>query len=353
MKRGFFQFGSIGCAGGMLGAVVFFLGEALVRSFVPVVVAGLLALTQPGIAHAAEDAPLPRLVSLNPSLTAIVIRLGAGDALVGVDDYSTRVLPEVADLPKVGGLFDPSLEAVVALRPDRVLIVAGIDQQSHADRLARLGLEVEVYQNERLDQVLENIERIGRLVARERAAAARIESILAMRSAVAAAAHGRARPATLAVVDRSPLYLVGGETFLDEMLEAVGADNLGRRLGAGYPPGSIEWLIAAQPELLLDMTPGAEHASVFWSRWPSLPAVAAGRVLTVEASRVSLPGPDLDAALRELASVIHGPGIGPAIDAALARASEAQGRRGSADAPLRSAATADAPGVGVNEAVSR
>jgi ABC-type hemin transport system substrate-binding protein len=50
-----------------------------------------------------------RLISLNPSLTAIVLRLGEGDSLVGVDDYSARVLPEVAGLPTVGGLFDPSL----------------------------------------------------------------------------------------------------------------------------------------------------------------------------------------------------------------------------------------------------
>lgn len=268
--------------------------------------------------------PTLRLISLNPSLTAIAFRLGAGEAIVGIDDYSASVVPEAADRPKVGGLFDPSLEAVVALRPDRVLVVAGIDQQSHAERLSKLGLVVDVYQNERLDQVLENIERLGRLLDREPEAAARIAAILAMRDAVAAATADRARPATIAVVDRSPLYLVGGETFLDEMLEAVGADNLGRGLATGYPRGSIEWLIAARPELLLDMTPGAESAAEFWSRWPSLPAVAAGRALTVEASRVSMPGPDLDAALRELATVVHGDAIGGVIDASLAGKAAAQ-----------------------------
>ena len=109
-----------------------------------------------------------RLISLNPSLTAIVLRLGAGDSLVGVDDYSARIMPEVADRPTVGGLFDPSLERVVALRPDRVLMVAGVDQQSHAERLKKLGLVVEIYQNERLDEVLENIERLGALRSAER-----------------------------------------------------------------------------------------------------------------------------------------------------------------------------------------
>jgi len=266
--------------------------------------------------ESASGAPL-RLISLNPSLTAIVLRLGAADRLVGVDDYSARVLPELADRPRVGGLFDPSLESVVALRPDRVLIVAGIDQESHAARLEKLGIVVEIYQNERLDEVLENIERIGALLSRQGIAADRIRAILEMREAVALAARGRARPSTLAVVTRSPLFVVGAETFLDEMLAAVGADNLGRRLAKGYPRASIEWLIGVRPDLLLDMTPDVESAGEFWSRWPSLPAVQANRVVDVDASRISLPGPDLDQALRALAVAVHGQGISAAIDQAL------------------------------------
>ena len=311
MRRGFRPFRSI--LPGRVGSLV---GPSRPR-WVAEFVTALCVIAPSALAMAAELDRAPRLISLNPSLTAIVFRLGAGDTLVGVDDYSVKVLPEAVGLPKMGGLFDPSLEAVVALHPDRVLIVAGVDQQSHAERLERLGLEVEVYRNERLDQVLENIDRLGRLLDRECEAASRIEAILAMRRAVVRATLGRTRPAALAIIDRSPLYLVGGETFLDEMLEAVGARNLGRDLAPGYPRGSIEWLISARPELLLDMTPGAERATAFWSRWPSLPAVMEGGVRTVEASRVSLPGPDLDVALRELAALVHGEEIVAAIDTAL------------------------------------
>jgi iron complex transport system substrate-binding protein len=266
-----------------------------------------------------------RLVSLNPSLSAILLRLDAAETLVGIDDYTARVLPELGDLPQVGGLFDPSLEAVVALRPDRVLMVAGVDQQAHAGRLERLGLFVDVYTNERFDQVLENIERLGRLVDRVERADRRILEIRAVRHAVVQATRQRARPATLAVVDRDPLFVVGGGTFLDEMLAASGADNLARSLGDGYPRASLEWLIAARPELILDMTPTAGEAARFWSRWPSLPAVSANRVLTLEAQRLSMPGPDLDQALRELAIRVHGPGIAAAIDAEL-EAARASGR---------------------------
>lgn len=270
---------------------------------------------------AAESArPLPRLVSLNPSLTAIIERLGAGEALVGVDDYSARISPSLADRPRVGGLFDPSLEAVLALRPDRVLLVAGLEQESHGASLRRLGLEVEVFENERYAQVLANIERLGRLVAREAQAEARITAIRALRAAVERAVAGRPRPRAVIVLDRSPLYLVGGATFLDELLGAVGAVNLGAEVAQGYPRGSLEWLVAAAPELVLDLSPQVETqgALAFWARWPSLPAVRSGRVLALDATRVSLPGPDLDRALRDLAIAVHGEAIEAAIDRALA-----------------------------------
>jgi ABC-type Fe3+-hydroxamate transport system substrate-binding protein len=268
-----------------------------------------------------------RLVSLNPSLSAIVLRLGEGDRLVGVDDYSARLMPELAKLPRVGGLFDPGLESILSLRPDRVLLVAGLEQETHAARLEKLGVKVEIYSNERLDEVLENIERLGTLLGHDHEAESRIRAILEMRRAVAVAAMSRHRPTSVAIIDRSPLFIVGSETFLDEMLDAVGAENLGRELAKGYPRGSIEWLIAARPERLLDMTPGATAASEFWSRWPSIPAVANGQVIDVDASRVSLPGPDLDMALLELAVAVHGEGIKADIRRALREQSVAASPR--------------------------
>ncbi|MBK7949671.1 MAG: ABC transporter substrate-binding protein [Deltaproteobacteria bacterium] len=282
--------------------------------------------------------PALRLVSLNPSLTAIVVRLGAADQLVGIDDYSARMVPELADRPRVGGLFDPSLEAVMALAPDRVLLVAGLEQEAHGAALRRLGLAVEVFENERYEQVLGNIARLGRLVGREAEAADRIAAIRALRAAVERAVRGRTAPRTLIVIDRSPLYLVGGGTFLDELLHAVGAANLGAGVAQGYPRGSLEWLVAAAPELVLDLSPQSEappseapqtkarangsepsDALAFWSRWPSLPAVKTGRVLALDATRISLPGPELDRALRELAVAVHGPDIEPAIERELAK----------------------------------
>jgi ABC-type Fe3+-hydroxamate transport system substrate-binding protein len=145
------------------------------------------------------------------------------------------------------------------------------------------------------------------------------------------------------VITRSPLFVVGADTFLDEMLASVGARNLGRQLAQGYPRASIEWLIGIAPELLLDLTPGPDSASDFWARWPSLPAVAGHRVIEVDASRVSMPGPDLDQALRELAVAVHGAGIASEIDAALQSPDGAAQSEATAQAAETSRSTLAAP----------
>ena len=88
----------------------------------------LLAVTCIAHAEATEGESGLRLVSLNPSLTAIALSLGAGDALVGVDDFSARQQPAVAERPRVGGLWNPSLEAVVALAPRSPFFSKGVSE---------------------------------------------------------------------------------------------------------------------------------------------------------------------------------------------------------------------------------
>ncbi len=95
----------------------------------------LLSLVVP----AGADAPVRRVVSMNPSLTATLLALDAGSLLVGVDDYSARQQAEVRGLPTVGGLFNPSLEAVVSLEPDLVVLVPSAQQRDLSERLRSRG----------------------------------------------------------------------------------------------------------------------------------------------------------------------------------------------------------------------
>jgi iron complex transport system substrate-binding protein len=252
---------------------------------------------------------LPRIVSVNPSLTAILLALDAADALVGVDEFSAAQHPETAHLPRVGGLFNPSLEAVAALAADAVIVVPSVEQRDFVNRLEEMGVRVLVLENIELAQVLENIAELGALVGRDAQAAERIEAI---ERAVAAAVHvtrARPRPRVLVVLQRDPVFVVGRRGFIDELLTAAGGENLGSTFGDAYPQVALEWLIEAAPEVLIDMTTEPIEPIEYWSRWPTIPAVAGERVLHLDPKTVTLPGPYLDRSLLSLVEALHGAAV--------------------------------------------
>ncbi|MBW2360785.1 MAG: ABC transporter substrate-binding protein [Deltaproteobacteria bacterium] len=252
---------------------------------------------------AAPDVPR-RVVSLNPSLTAIVLALGADAQLVGVDEYSSQQQPAVRDRPIVGGLFAPRLETILSLEPDLVVWVPSAQQRDLRRRLDGLGVEVLVLPNHTLDELLESIEVLGARLGYAEPARRRVAEIRAAFASAAASAQPRTAPRTLLVLQREPLYVVGGGSFLAAMLAAVGAENVAGGIAEAYPRVSLEWLIAARPEVILDASQTPEPAVQFWQRWPSLPAVADGRVVTISAAEVTLPGPHLERALAIISAAL-------------------------------------------------
>lgn len=269
------------------------------------VAAALIAATAATAATAAEPVA-SRIVSMNPSLTRILVAIGAQDALVGVDEFSARAEPAVASLPRVGGLYAPSLESVVALQPDLVVIVPSFEQREFRTRLKQLGLSVQEYDPVRFEQVLETIRALGERVGHEAEATARIAAIRNTEAAVKRATAGRATPSSVLVLQREPLFVAGRGTFIDQMIAMAGGRNLGAELAEPWPRTSAEWLVGVAPEVILDSDSDPAPAASFWARWPSLPAVANGRVVAVDAGDVTLPGPDLDRALVKLARALHG-----------------------------------------------
>jgi iron complex transport system substrate-binding protein len=269
-----------------------------------------LALAAPaaaaGPANPVPSASPGRLVSLAPSVTETLFALGVGSRVVGVSTYCDEP-PEVRALPKVGSFLAPNVEAIVALAP---AVVIGVPSPSNHDAVAaleRLGVRVVIVDPEHLADLPVVTRRIAAAAGVPAAGEQLVATMEREMAAVRARVAGAPRRRVLMVVGQDPLVAVGPDNYLGELLEAARAENVAPPSGV-WPHLSVEVVIAADPEVVVDSSMGTEAAKAtieFWARFPSLAAVRAGRIHPFRSYHVLRPGPRLPAAFADLARVIH------------------------------------------------
>ena len=247
------------------------------------------------------DAPPQRIVSVLPSLTETVCALGACARLVGVDRYSNWP-SELRQLPQVGGGLDPSLEAIVALRPDVVLMSVA---SRGAERLRALGLKVVALEPRTGADVKRVIGTLGRLLAVADAdAVARTidEGVVAAAQSLPAGLRGQR---VYFEVGPGP-HAAGPQSFIGELLVALGLANIiGPELGP-FPRINPELVVRADPDLIMA---GELSARAMGQRpgWPRLRAVRGQRLCVFDAAEVDIlvrPGPRMPEAARLMARCV-------------------------------------------------
>ena len=281
----------------------------------PAGVAAVLVAALWVAAPAARVEPPSRIVSLVPAVTEMLFTVGAGSRVVGVSSFDTEP-PEVASRARVGGLLDPDLERILALRPDLAIVYA--TQTDLIRQLERAGVPLYRYEHAGLTDVLETMRAIGARVghgAEAEAAATRIETRLA---AIARRVGDRPRPLTLVVFGRDRMALrnvfaSGGVGFIDDMLEAAGGANVFEDVRRQSLQATSELVIARAPEVILELRgefgtigPGdIDRERRVWNALPSVPAVRSGRVYILVDSSVVVPGPRIADGVEKIARVLH------------------------------------------------
>lgn len=251
-------------------------------------------------------APAERVVSLLPAGTETLFAIGAGDVVVGRTRYD--VDPHLIDLPSVGGGLDPSLEALVALRPDLVLAFETASESRIRHRIEQLGIPVFAIKTEDTTDIYRNIERLGTMVGRDAAAAALRDSIRAeLREVSAAAAQLAWNPTAVYVASIDPAILAGGSTYIGQLIGLAGGEALefGELEGPRWPQVSLETLVEAQPDVVILPVGADPTSSVARLRrepgWRELRAVQEGRIAVVPTDLMSRPGPGIS----EIARVLY------------------------------------------------
>jgi iron complex transport system substrate-binding protein len=279
------------------------MAEALRRCFV------LLLVAAGVLGHAAACAQAPRrIVTLLPSLTEIVCALGHGDRLVGVDRYS-NFPAQVRALPQLGGGLDPNIEAVVALRPDVVLMATS---SRAVQRFEALGLKVVALEPHDVADMQQAIARVGEVLGDVPAAQRLWRDIDAGVNAAGASIPQAARATRVYFeVGRGP-YAAGEASFIGETLARLGVKNIVPRSEGPFPKINPEFVVRADPDLIMisqNAAPQLEQRP----GWASLRALREGRlcVFSPQDSDVLVrPGPRMAQAARLMAQCITNKGVG-------------------------------------------
>jgi ABC-type Fe3+-hydroxamate transport system substrate-binding protein len=250
--------------------------------------------------HRGDTVSLPRtavrIVSLVPSVTQTLQRIGATRLLVARTDYDT--LSAIAHLPSVGGGLGPNLEVLSTLEPDVVITFAGESDLRTSQGLAALEIPEVAVRPDRLIDVPAIVRMMGVLSGREAQARALVAEIQAELEAVSAAVERYPTVRAAYLLGGSPPLAAGPGTFISDLLERAGGRNVLQDLDGLYSPVSPEVLRLREVDVLLT----GEASSLD-------PRLTRGRRVAEIPSWVEVPGPDLGKAAWIVARALH-PALG-------------------------------------------
>lgn len=247
-----------------------------------------------------------RVVSLAPNLTEIVYAVGAGERLVGDTEYCDY--PEAAKkVAKIGDTLHPSVERIIALRPQLVLVSTASQLEAFTKQLAEQNISVYVTNPGSLDGVFRSIEAIGMLMGTEQQAAPLVAGLKRRAEAVEAATKS-VKPITVFYqVAGEPLYTIGREAYLTDLVRRAGGVSVTTELAGAFPRYSDESALAARPEAIILPTGGSMGSANSTVAAPlrNSPAALSNRVYKINDDHLSRPGPRLVDGLEEMARALH------------------------------------------------
>jgi iron complex transport system substrate-binding protein len=248
----------------------------------------------------------------------MIFGLGAGDRLIGVTRFC-RYPPEAATRPPLGDLFSPNLEAMVAARPDLIVLVPG-NRKIQEFFAANPGPKIlETNACETIAEIEATVRQLAQALGAGPPAEAIVAGLEAGLDSLRKEYAGRPPVRYLLILghDQATLeqiYVTGQATYLNELAALSGGVNVvGPELGR-YPIVTREAIIAMNPEVVFERFLGDRPATaeqkesliVLWNSIPTLDAVRNRRVIVLDDNHVTINGIDLVNSARKLAVLLHG-----------------------------------------------
>lgn len=249
---------------------------------------------------------IERIVSLAPNLTEIVYAVGAGDRLVGNTEYCDYPA-ESRSVAKVGDTMHPSVERIIALKPQIVLVSTASQLEAFTKQLDQQHIAVYVTNPRSLDEIFRSITVLGDLFGHSEKAALVAGDLRKRAEAVQERIHNTKPVSVFYQVAGEPLYTIGREAYLTDLVRRAGGISVTADVPGGFPRYSDEAALAARPDAIILPTGGSMGAANSTVAGPlrNSPAALNNRVYKINDDHLSRPGPRLIAGLEEMARALH------------------------------------------------
>ena len=246
-----------------------------------------------------------RVVSIAPSITETIFALGKGDILKGRTDYCDYP-PEAQNIPGIGSLREPDIEAIAELNPDIVIASTHFTKES-LDKLTALSIPVVIFADQNsFEGVYSTIAGIGRLTGSDTEAENLISNMEKTVNNVTETVKGKEKPSIYYVIGFGEYgdFTAGGDTFINQIIEMAGGNNIASGIkGWSF---SLEQIIESDPDIVV--------CSKFWNTKDSiiktngymdLRAVKNEQLFEIDNNMLDRQGPRLAEGLKALAEIIH------------------------------------------------
>lgn len=247
-----------------------------------------------------------RVISLAPSMTEIIFEAGGGGKLVGVTAYCDFP-KEVGSIEKIGDTQTPNIERIIALDPDVVFVSTASQLQAFMSALEQRSIAVFVVNVRSFDDLYRSLKVVGEILGTEEVALANVVNLSGRESFIM---HRRLRdpeigkaPRVFVQISNEPLFTIGKDSFLTEVVSKAGGESVTKDVPSGYPKLSKETASAMNPDVIIlsDSEDNREANAVF----KNSNAVKNGRVYRINADIISRPGRRLGDALEQGAGFLN------------------------------------------------
>lgn len=247
-----------------------------------------------------------RIVSTAPTPTELLFAVGAGDLVVGVDDYSDYPA-EAANLTKVGS-YTLSIEVIVGLQPD-LIVSSDLVPLSQLELLEDQGIPFVILATRTLDDVLKDIRLVGILTGHVAEATALADGLEERIDAVTEKTQAEDLVRPRVYLEYYPYWTYGPGSFGNNLIALAGGINIAENTTSEYPMVTSEFVIAQDPEVIIYtvgyMTTTTAEEIASRPGWDVISAVFEDSIYSMDDNLVSRYGPRIVDGLEELAALLH------------------------------------------------